>query len=46
MTNMFYGHIPSIEQIFETLKKLEVEINDKLKNKLKIYNNKSPFFNF
>ncbi|UZK64446.1 nucleotidyl transferase AbiEii/AbiGii toxin family protein [Mycoplasma mycoides subsp. capri] len=31
MKNMFYGHIPSIEQIFETLKKLEVEINDKLK---------------
>ncbi|PTD31768.1 nucleotidyl transferase AbiEii/AbiGii toxin family protein [Mycoplasma leachii] len=31
MENMFYGHIPSIEQIFETLKKLEVEINDKLK---------------
>ncbi|WP_434334631.1 nucleotidyl transferase AbiEii/AbiGii toxin family protein [Mycoplasma capricolum subsp. capricolum] len=31
MKNMFYGNIPSIEQIFETLKKLEVEINDKLK---------------
>ncbi|WFQ89923.1 nucleotidyl transferase AbiEii/AbiGii toxin family protein [Mycoplasma feriruminatoris] len=32
MKNMFYGHIPSIEEIFETLKKLEVEINSKLKN--------------
>ncbi|WBX36435.1 hypothetical protein NO343_01055 [Mycoplasma capricolum subsp. capricolum] len=33
MKNMFYGYVPEFEQILETLKKLEIEINNKLKLK-------------